>query len=124
MRLPTMRPRVPTADLRRVKPAPKRADPFYLSVEWRDLCDLLKATRWPLLIAKQGHCCEDVHCQAQHRLGQRIYFDHIVELRDGGAPLDPDNVMGRCASSHVRKTAAMRSRRLGDSAYGEGGAKV
>jgi 5-methylcytosine-specific restriction protein A len=125
MRMAMMKPRVVAADMRRVKPqSVKQTDPFYLSPEWRDLCQLLKDTRWPLLIVKQGHCCEDPHCRAQHRLGQRIYFDHVVELKDGGAPLDPDNVMGRCGSSHTRKTLRHRALRLGATPEREGGAEL
>lgn len=112
-RITTMRPRIVSVDTRRVQVAPKQADPFYSSADWRALCDWLKAERWPWLVLSHGHCCEDPACQAKHRLGQRIYFDHIVELRDGGAPLDPDNIMGRCGSSHTRKTIAERARRLG-----------
>lgn len=125
MGLTTMRPAIVAQDMRRVHlPTRKETDPFYLSPEWRQLCQFLKDTRWPDLIIRQGHCCEDPHCKAKHRLGQRIFFDHIVELRDGGAPLDPANVMGRCGSSHSRKTAAARAARLGASADGEGGSKL
>lgn len=35
----------------------------------------------------------------------RIYGDHVVELADGGAPLDPSNIMLCCAVCHGRKTA-------------------
>ncbi|XPS83916.1 HNH endonuclease domain protein [Desulfosarcina variabilis str. Montpellier] len=31
--------------------------------------------------------------------------DHIVELKDGGAPLSEDNVQSLCRSCHQRKTA-------------------
>lgn len=112
-RITTMRPRIATVDTRRVQPAPKQADPFYSSADWRALCEQLKTDRWPWLILEKGHCCEDPQCQAKHWVGMRIYFDHIVELRDGGAPLDPANIMGRCGSSHTRKTLAERARRLG-----------
>lgn len=125
MALSTMRPAIVARDLRRVQlPTRKETDPFYLSPEWRDLCQFLKETRWPALIIKQGHCCEDPHCKARHRLGQRIFFDHIVELRDGGDPLDPDNVQGLCGSAHTRKTVAARVARLGASVDGEGGSKL
>ncbi len=105
-------------------PRVKETDPFYLTPEWRELCQFLKEERWPMLIIKQGHCCEDPDCAADHRLGQRIFFDHVVELRDGGAALDPANVMGRCGSSHTRKTLRERARRMGETPEGEGGSKV
>lgn len=113
-----------TVDLRRVKPAEKTADPFYHAADWRELCQFLKETRWPLLIIRQGHCCEDPECRADHRIGQRIFFDHIVELRDGGAPLDPDNIIGRCGSSHTRKTLRVRGERMAEVVKGGGGSKV
>lgn len=128
MGLAMQRSRVTASDRRRVKPpSVKVADPFYLTQEWRDFCQMLKETRWPMLIIRQGHCCEDPHCKAQHRLGQRIFFDHLVELKDGGDPFDPDNVMGRCGSSHTTKTLRHRAARLGAEAprpKGKGGAKV
>jgi 5-methylcytosine-specific restriction protein A len=41
-----------------------------------------------------------------------VYGDHIIELQDGGALLDPANVMLRCAPCHGRKTAAERDKRM------------
>lgn len=119
------RSRVTAKDLRRVQlPRVKEADPFYLSPEWREFCRLLKQERWPMLLLTKGHCCEDPHCRADHRPGQRIFFDHIVELKDGGAQFDQDNVMGRCGSSHTSKTLRQRAIRLGAPVDGEGGSKV
>jgi hypothetical protein len=40
-----------------------------------------------------------------------VFGDHIVELRDGGAPLDPANVLLRCGRCHTTKTVAERARR-------------
>jgi 5-methylcytosine-specific restriction endonuclease McrA len=40
-----------------------------------------------------------------------IDLDHIVELQDGGAKLDRANVLQRCRSCHVRKTALAKSQR-------------
>lgn len=125
MRVTMQRPRVVARDMRRVPPSTKKeTDPFYLSSEWREFCQFLKETRWPLLIVKRGHCCEDPECRAVHRLGQRIFFDHLVELKDGGEPFDPGNVMGRCGSSHTKKTLRHRAARLGAEPEREGGAKV
>jgi hypothetical protein len=53
------------------------------------------------------------------RLGQRIdhslpvFGDHIIELRDNGAPLDPANVMLLCGASHANKTDATCAARAG-----------
>lgn len=90
----------------------KRVDPFYVSPEWRQLCEDLKAERWPELLARNGHCCEDPDCRAEHTTATRIFFDHIIERRD--APhlaFVKGNIMGRCGASHSRKTAAARAAR-------------
>ena len=77
---------------------PKQAEPFYLSTDWRSLM--------ARIIAKRGRRCEE--CGAT---GGRIYGDHIIERRDGGADLDPTNIMLRCHGCHERKTAKERGKR-------------
>ena len=99
-----LKARVPTMDHRRVPPPPKTADNFYHSREWRDLISYLIKTR--------GRQCEDPRHDSSRPAG-RLYGDHIVELRDGGAPLDPSNIMLRCARCHGRKTAEERAKRAG-----------
>jgi 5-methylcytosine-specific restriction enzyme A len=42
----------------------------------------------------------------------RIFGDHIIELKDGGAPLDPSNIMLLCPTCHARKTAKAAQERL------------
>ena len=103
MALKTLKPRLGLANTFAVKPAPKRADPFYLSKEWRDLM------QW--LLAIRGRRCEDPNCATPRGPWSRIYGDHIKELKDGGAPLDPENVLLRCATCHGAKTARERGRR-------------
>lgn len=112
-KLRMMPARLKTIDTRTVKPAPKRADPFYLSPEWRKLM--------AEIIAERGRVCQDPTCDGRtHHAGMRIFGDHIVELRDGGAPLDKRNIMLRCGASHTRKTAAARAERLAASPRGYG----
>ena len=41
----------------------------------------------------------------------RVFGDHIIELKDGGALLDGRNVMLRCGSCHTRKTFEERAKR-------------
>jgi 5-methylcytosine-specific restriction endonuclease McrA len=82
------------------QPEKKKADRFYDSPEWRSL---MKA-----LIAQRGRRCEECG-----KTGSRVYGDHIHELQDGGAPLDPLNVLIRCASCHSSKTLTTRAMRLG-----------
>lgn len=100
-RLRFMPPRLAQIDQRTARPPEKVADRFYLSEPWRKLVASLIATR--------GRKCEEPGCG---RSGCRIFGDHIVELQDGGAPLDPSNILLRCGSCHTRKTIAERTRRM------------
>jgi len=77
---------------------PKTTDGFYLSKEWRALL--------ASVIKQRGRMCE--RCG---RTGCRIFGDHIHELKDGGARLDPKNVMLLCGSCHTSKTAHAKARR-------------
>ncbi|NIJ37906.1 5-methylcytosine-specific restriction endonuclease McrA [Sphingopyxis panaciterrae] len=90
--------RVATLPPRVAVPA-KRADTLYTSPEWRALVRAIKAARGPY--------CE--RCGSSHR----VAGDHIVEVKDGGAPLDAANVELLCQSCHNRKTAAARAKRAG-----------
>ena len=83
-------------------PPAKAPDPFYLSPEWRALM--------AEIIAERGRRCEDPVCE-RTAPPSRVFGDHIVELADGGAPLDKRNVMLRCGACHTRKTAAARAAR-------------
>jgi 5-methylcytosine-specific restriction enzyme A len=97
-RLRSLPNRIALLDTRSAKLPPKRADPFYLSPEWRDLvADLLRL---------RGR-----RCQQCGRTNTRIYADHILELADGGARLDHSNVQLLCGACHTRKSQAERARR-------------
>jgi 5-methylcytosine-specific restriction protein A len=110
-RVPTLRNRIPTADLRRVRPAPVDKSAhfpiqrgFYQSAEWKHL----KAE----LFRIRGHRCEDPDCETPNRGQDRwIAVDHVRELRDGGEPLDRNNCILRCYPCHARKTHAVRKAR-------------
>jgi 5-methylcytosine-specific restriction protein A len=113
VKLRTQADRVPVVDTRRVKPPAKKADPFYLSREWRQLM--------ASIIAERGRVCEDPDCNGRtHSADMRVFGDHVVELRDGGASLDRRNIMLRCGASHTRKTMQERARRLAASPEGMG----
>jgi 5-methylcytosine-specific restriction endonuclease McrA len=71
---------------------------FYGSAAWKALRNAV--------IRERGR-----NCQQCPRSGCRVYCDHRIELSDGGAPLDPANVVVLCASCHTRKTAAARMAR-------------
>jgi 5-methylcytosine-specific restriction protein A len=102
--LNALKPRIAAAPPR-VRPPKKTANPVYLSPEWR-----IFITR---LIAQRGRRCEDPACDVPGgRTDGLIYGDHIRELKDGGALLDPANVLLRCHACHERKTAAVRAARM------------
>lgn len=42
---------------------------------------------------------------------EAVIVDHVVELKDGGAELSPDNSMSLCRSCHNKKTAREKKRR-------------
>ena len=80
----------------------KTADPFYLSPEYR---------AWrTTVVARAGGVCQWPGCGRAER---RMFADHIVERRDGGADLDPANGQCLCGSHHTLKTAAARAARHG-----------
>ncbi len=64
---------------------------FYASPEWRRLRDWYRA-RNPL--------CEA--CQRQGRVTAAELVHHRVEISEGGAPLDPENLESLCWSCHSR----------------------
>ncbi|WP_247648794.1 HNH endonuclease signature motif containing protein [Gluconobacter cerinus] len=87
-----------TVDTRIAKPLPKRAEAFYLSRPWRQLMSRL--------LKERGRICQDCG-----RSDCRIFGDHRHELKDGGATLDPANIVLLCGSCHSRKTAKARADR-------------
>ena len=97
-------PSVRCIDVRSANPAPKYVDPFYQSAEWTAFQSAV--------VAERGRVCEDPACDGRtHRPGMRVFADHIVERKDGGAPFDRRNIMLRCGASHSRKTALARAKR-------------
>ncbi len=108
MALRMQKPLVRTLDTSIAKPRPKEAAPIYQTSEYE---------RWrAAVIARAGGRCQDRKCKDPLRTGIRLFADHIVELKDGGAPFDVSNGLARCGSCHSRKTAierVHRQRRLG-----------
>lgn len=84
----------------KVGTAPKVAEQFYSSIEWRKLVASIKRER--------GNRCQRAGCETPT---QRIIADHIVERRDGGADLDRRNIELLCFGHHQQKTAASRAKR-------------
>ena len=101
--LRALKPRVPMANLQSAMAPPKKAESFYLSRQWLKLRDRV---RWDA----SGRC-QAPGCGRRER---RMFVDHKVELKDGGAPLDRSNVWLLCGSCHSLKTAAERARRTAE----------
>jgi 5-methylcytosine-specific restriction endonuclease McrA len=74
----------------------KRADAFYSTPEFREWRDIV--------ITRARNTCEKCG-----RRGVRLFADHIKEIRDGGARLDPANGQCLCGSCHTLKTGAERA---------------
>jgi len=100
MGLRALQPRVALANLRTAALPPKVADRFYSSPAWIALRDRVRL--------EAGGRCQAPGCGCAER---RMFVDHIVELKDGGAPLDRTNVRLLCASHHSLKTVAERAKR-------------
>lgn len=108
----TLKPGIAVAILQTAKPPPKRADKFYTSAAWFEVRDRVRREA-------RGRC-EAPGCGRAER---RMFVDHIVELKDGGAALDRSNLWLLCGGCHSLKTAAERARRTaarpgGRSVYG------
>jgi 5-methylcytosine-specific restriction enzyme A len=95
----TLRPSISLAPAA-ISTLPRPVDPFYFSPAWKRLV--------AALLRGRGRVCQ----RCGKRNPSRIYGDHIVELRDGGARLDPGNVQLLCGSCHTLKTNEAREKRL------------
>src|SRR5262249_28853611 len=103
---------VRTADTRTVKPPPssstfqqrfKKRDPFYATPEFR-------AWRAKVISRAGGRCEATSHgyrC-TKAQPADRMFADHVVEIRDGGAPFDVSNGQCLCGPHHLMKTAQAR----------------
>lgn len=99
----TLKPSIAVAPLHTAKPPAMRADKFYLSREWFELRDRVRF--------EAGGRCQAPGCGRRER---RMFVDHKVELKDGGAPLNRRNVWLLCGSCHSLKTVAERARRTAE----------
>lgn len=102
------KPRLATASTRRVATPPKVAADVYQSPEYR---------QWrEAVIARAGRRCEVVtdgkRCWKREP-HNRMFADHKVEIRDGGARFDVNNGQCLCGAHHTAKTAQERAKRRG-----------
>jgi 5-methylcytosine-specific restriction enzyme A len=107
-KLRSLAPLVRTFDTRTTRLPPRqKMDPVYSTPEFQ---------AWRAhVVQRAGYRCEAIdhgHRCSKARPEHRMYADHIVELRDGGAPFDLNNGRCLCASHHEIKTVAARARRL------------
>lgn len=96
-------------DTRTTRLSPKVKDAVYTTPEFR---------AWRAqVMARAGARCEAVddhgHRCTKASPDHRMYADHIIELRDGGAVHDVNNGRCLCRSHHELKTIAARMRRFG-----------
>jgi hypothetical protein len=104
--LKTIAPRIATLDPRRAKPPPKTADAYYTTPEHR---------AWSALVIKRaGGRCQwvenGIRCTKAYP-HHRMLADHIVEVKDGGALLDPANGQCLCVQHNTRKGLKARAAR-------------
>ncbi|MFL1873740.1 HNH endonuclease [Hansschlegelia beijingensis] len=71
---------------------------------------------WALEVKRRaGWRCEWVENGERCKVAApaRLFADHTVERRDGGARLDPKNGRCLCGRHHSLKTASERGKRMG-----------
>jgi len=96
-----LRPRLTCPDLSIARVPANEVNPFYSTPEYR---------AWrELVIGRALGRCQWPRCGRKER---RMFADHIVELRDKGAPLDPTNGQCLCGKHHTIKTLRARATRL------------
>lgn len=99
-KLPSMKPGLPSMGAA-VPMAPKRAEAFYQSPEWRKLVTRRRLDK------------DYQQARARAKPGERLILDHKVERRDGGADLDPANTQWLTHSEHQAKTSRSKRARAG-----------
>ncbi len=106
-KMKTAPPRLKRVDSWRLRAPDKTATPIYHTPAYR---------AWrEAVIKRAGGSCQGAlpDGRACGRREPRMFADHIVELRDGGAPFDLANGQCLCGSCHSLKTAAARTIRAG-----------
>lgn len=92
----------------RLNAMPKIADPFYQSAEW--------------LALRRSRMKDPDYAAAKARAksGEWLVLDHVREIKDGGARLDPKNTRWLTHSEHQAKTAKAKAARARGQTWGGG----
>lgn len=93
-----LQPRISTLNTSVVRTLPRKTESVYSTQMWRDArTQALKRARYT---------CSALGCS---RNRCRLFVDHIIELRDGGAPYEQSNLQVLCGEHHTLKTNAVRA---------------
>lgn len=90
----------------RIASRAKKTLPFYQSPEWK------------ALVAKRRRDPDHAAAKARAKPGEWLVLDHVIEIRDGGARLNPGNTQWLTHSEHQAKTAKTKRVRVGLDAGG------
>ncbi len=104
----TIRAAIRSIDTRVARPLAKKADAELLTPEHR---------QWrAAVLARANYRCEAVDNGKRCDVASpaRLFADHIVERKDGGAALDTANGRCLCGRHHTLKTVAARTARMAD----------
>lgn len=103
-----IRTTIKTIDTRTVKPPAKKADAELLTTAHRQWAEAVKR--------RAGYRCEAIEGGARCgvQAPSRLFADHIIERRDGGEALDPENGRAMCGHHHGLKTMRERARRMAE----------
>lgn len=91
-----------------VQPRAKQKSSIYSTPEFR---------KWREFVIQQaGGRCQHIDENGRRcprtSPSSRMFADHIVELKDGGAPFDAANGQALCGSHHTLKTVEERTKRM------------
>ena len=109
MSIPVFKGGLTSMDPRRIAVPPKKADGLYHTPEFK---------RWrEAVVARAGRRCEALDIGRRcwkAEPSHRMFADHKVEVRDGGALFDLANGECLCGAHHTAKTGRARAaRRVG-----------
>lgn len=106
-RIKTILPLVKTPDFRTCPLPPRQLDTHYGTAQHKE---------WRTSVRRRaGWRCEWVECGvrcSKHAPYDRMIADHIVELKDGGSPLDLSNGQCLCTQHNTLKGIRARGARM------------